>query len=102
MSNFLDFISLQFINSFTVFVLACFVGYYVVTKVSPALHTPLVSITNAISGIILVGAIVVTCWKFGSVQADILGFVSIFLSAVNIFGGIAVTYRMIKMFQQKK
>ncbi len=84
----------------TVFVLACFVGYYVVWKVTPALHTPLMSVTNAISSIIIVGAIIAI-----SPQAvgnfTLMGFAAVFLTSINIFGGFVVTQRMLSMFKKK-
>jgi NAD(P) transhydrogenase subunit alpha len=84
----------------TIFVLACFIGYYVVWKVTPALHTPLMSVTNAVSGIIIVGAIIALGPKgFGAVQ--ITGFIAVMLAAVNIFGGFVVTQRMLSMFRKK-
>lgn len=88
------------IFAITIFVLACFVGYYVVWKVTPALHTPLMSVTNAISGIIIVGAIIALGPKeFGIAQ--IVGFIAVTLAAVNIFGGFVVTQRMLSMFRKK-
>lgn len=92
-----------FIFGFTVFVLACFVGYYVVWRVTPALHTPLMSVTNAISGIIVVGAII----ALGPVGegfdfSHILGFVAVAIASVNIFGGFVVTQRMLEMFKKKE
>jgi NAD(P) transhydrogenase subunit alpha len=89
----------DFLQHFTVFVLACFVGWQVVWSVSPALHTPLMSVTNAISGIIVVGGIL----KAGSGDFDlaaILGAVAIFVASINIFGGFAVTQRMLRMFHK--
>jgi len=84
----------------TIFILACFVGYYVVWKVTPALHTPLMAVTNAISGIIIVGAIIALGPKgFGAAQAA--GFIAVVLAAVNIFGGFVVTQRMLSMFRKK-
>ena len=89
-----------FIFAITIFVLACFVGYYVVWKVTPALHTPLMSVTNAISGIIIVGAIIALGPKeFGIAQVS--GFFAVMLAAVNIFGGFVVTQRMLTMFKKK-
>jgi NAD(P) transhydrogenase subunit alpha len=85
----------------TVFVLAIFVGYYVVWSVTPALHTPLMSVTNAISSVIIVGALLAA----GPDEmnfARILGLVALGLAAVNIFGGFAVTQRMLGMFRHKK
>lgn len=86
--------------SITIFVLACFVGYYVVWKVTPALHTPLMAVTNAISGIIIVGAIIALGPK-GFSFAQISGFLAVTLAAVNIFGGFIVTQRMLSMFRKK-
>ncbi len=84
----------------TIFILACFVGYYVVWKVTPALHTPLMAVTNAISGIIIVGAIIALGPKeFGIAQVS--GFIAVTLAAVNIFGGFVVTQRMLAMFKKK-
>ncbi len=88
------------IFAITIFVLACFVGYYVVWKVTPALHTPLMAVTNAISGIIIVGAIIALGPKDFSV-AKVSGFIAVTLAAVNIFGGFLVTQRMLAMFRKK-
>jgi NAD(P) transhydrogenase subunit alpha len=89
-----------FIFALTIFSLACFVGYYVVWKVTPALHTPLMSITNAISGIIIIGALVTSGSEdFGF--SLILGFLAVFLASINIFGGFIVTERMLEMFKKK-
>ena len=90
-----------FVFSFTVFVLAVFVGYHVVWNVTPALHTPLMSVTNAISGIIIVGAILAA----GPSELNLgsaLGLVAVALVAVNIFGGFLVTQRMLAMFRKRK
>jgi len=81
-----------------VFVLAIFVGYYVVWSVTPALHTPLMSVTNAISSVIIVGALIAT--GAGGVAA-FFGFLASLLAAVNIFGGFAVTERMLAMFKKR-
>jgi NAD(P) transhydrogenase subunit alpha len=90
-----------FIFGVSVFVLACFVGYYVVWKVTPALHTPLMAVTNAISGIIIVGAMVALGPQgFGTSQA--LGFAAVVLAAINIFGGFVVTQRMLAMFRKRQ
>lgn len=89
-----------FIVGLTVFVLACFVGYYVVWKVTPALHTPLMSVTNAISGIILVGALI-ALGPEGLGVSQWLGFFAVILASVNIFGGFVVTHRMLQMFRKK-
>ena len=89
-----------FIFGITVFVLACFVGYYVVWRVTPALHTPLMSVTNAISGIIIVGAIIALGPEsFGF--SHTLGLVAVTLASINIFGGFVVTQRMLDMFKKK-
>lgn len=90
-----------FVFGITVFVLACFVGYYVVWRVTPALHTPLMSVTNAISGIIIVGAIV-ALGPEGFGISHILGFLAVVLASVNIFGGFMVTQRMLEMFKKKE
>lgn len=88
------------IFAITIFILACFVGYYVVWKVTPALHTPLMAVTNAISGIIIVGAIIALGPKeFG--VAQVTGFLAVMLAAINIFGGFVVTQRMLAMFKKK-
>lgn len=85
-----------------VFVLACFVGYWVVWGVTPSLHTPLISLTNAISGIVVVGAILVAGFGDGGPVTEALGFVAVLLASINIFGGFAVTNRMLAMFRKKK
>ena len=100
-----------FVTDFTVFILAIFVGYYVVWSVTPALHTPLMSVTNAISGIIIVGALIATgsdtvvTIETGSTNtlnySRILGFIAVMLASVNIFGGFIVTQRMLRMFKNK-
>ena len=90
-----------FVVSLTIFVLACFVGYYVVWKVTPALHTPLMAVTNAISGIIIVGAIIAVGAQASGVST-LLGFFAVVLASVNIFGGFLVTHRMLQMFKKKQ
>jgi len=85
----------------TVFVLAVFVGYYVVWSVTPALHTPLMSVTNAISSVIIVGALLAAGID-GLGLSKLLGGVAVGLAAVNIFGGFTVTQRMLAMFKRKK
>lgn len=90
-----------FVFGITVFVLACFVGYYVVWKVTPALHTPLMSVTNAISGIIIVGAMIASGAQ-GSEFSHMLGFIAVTIASINIFGGFVVTQRMLSMFKKKK
>ena len=90
-----------FIFLLTVFALACFIGYYVVWSVTPALHTPLMSVTNAISSVIIVGALLAATPAEGNL-AKVLGGVAVGLAAVNIFGGFTVTQRMLVMFKKKK
>jgi H+-translocating NAD(P) transhydrogenase subunit alpha len=84
-----------------VFVLAIFVGYYVVWSVTPALHTPLMSVTNAISSVIIVGALIATGSE-GLKAASVFGFLAVILASVNIFGGFTVTQRMLGMYQKRK
>jgi len=90
-----------FVFELTIFVLAVFVGYHVVWRVTPALHSPLMSVTNAISSVIIVGALI-AAGPFGISFAKVLGFVAVTLAAVNIFGGFIVTQRMLQMFQKKR
>jgi NAD(P) transhydrogenase subunit alpha len=90
-----------FVFLLAVFLMACFVGYYVVWNVTPALHSPLMGVTNAISSVIVVGAMLATGlavsgWAMG------FGFIAVTLASVNIFGGFVVTQRMLQMFQKKK
>jgi NAD(P) transhydrogenase subunit alpha len=87
-----------FLAHFTVFVLACVVGYYVVWNVSHALHTPLMSVTNAISGIIVVGALLQI--GQGNTAVSILSFIAVLIASINIFGGFTVTKRMLEMFRK--
>ena len=94
-----------FIFRLSIFILSIFIGYYVVWSVTPSLHTPLMSVTNAISSVIIVGAIVASLagnseTTFNS--ANIFGFLAIVLAAVNIFGGFLVTQRMLAMYKKKK
>ena len=89
-----------FIFRLSIFVLAIFVGYYVVWSVTPALHTPLMSVTNAISSVIIVGALVAAGPDDVNLS-KIFGFVAIILAAVNIFGGFAVSQRMLQMFKKR-
>src|SRR5271168_4377520 len=91
----------SFVYELTVFALAVFVGYYVVWRVTPALHSPLMSVTNAISSVIVVGALIAAGPR-GVSFAKIMGFVAVTLAAVNIFGGFIVTQRMLQMFQKKR
>jgi len=93
-----------FIYLFAIFVLAIFVGYYVVWNVTPALHTPLMSVTNAISSVIVVGALLAAgTWAIasGSPTAMVFGFIALVLASVNIFGGFLVTQRMLGMYKKK-
>jgi len=92
----------SFISLLTVFVMACFVGYYVVWSVTPALHTPLMSVTNAISSVIIVGALIAAGASAVWDASKIFGLVAIVLAAVNIFGGFAVTARMLAMYKKKE
>ncbi len=89
-----------FIFGLTVFSLACFVGYFVVWKVTPALHTPLMAVTNAISGVIVVGAIIALGAAKGFTLISVLSFFAIVIASVNIFGGFFVTWRMLAMFKK--
>jgi NAD(P) transhydrogenase subunit alpha len=95
-----------FVFRFAIFVLAIFVGYYVVWSVTPALHTPLMAVTNAISSVIVVGALLSVGVSLdlggdGPVWARALGFVALILASVNIFGGFLVTQRMLAMYKKK-
>jgi H+-translocating NAD(P) transhydrogenase subunit alpha len=96
-----------FVFRLSIFVLAIFVGYYVVWSVTPALHTPLMSVTNAISSVIVVGALLavgvpLVADDAGPIWARALGFVALAFASVNIFGGFLVTQRMLAMFQRKQ
>ena len=90
----------QIIYLFSIFVLAIFVGYYVVWAVTPALHTPLMSVTNAISSVIIVGALLAVA-ATDSALVRWLGFFGIILASINIFGGFLVTQRMLAMYRKK-
>jgi proton-translocating NAD(P)+ transhydrogenase subunit alpha len=99
----------EFVFRFSIFVLAIFVGYYVVWSVTPALHTPLMSVTNAISSVIVVGALLAVAVEAadaagssGHVLAKLLGLAALVMASVNIFGGFLVTQRMLAMYQKKK
>jgi NAD(P) transhydrogenase subunit alpha len=89
-----------FVMGLTVFVLACFVGYYVVWRVTPALHSPLMAITNAISSVIIVGALI-AAGPSETTFSSIMGFLAVVLASINIFGGFIVTRRMLSMFKKK-
>jgi len=99
----------EFVFRFSIFVLAIFVGYYVVWAVTPALHTPLMSVTNAISSVIVVGALLAVgveasdaVGTSGPLLAKLLGLAALIMASVNIFGGFLVTQRMLSMYQKKK
>ena len=89
-----------FVIGLTVFFLACIIGYYVVWSVTPALHSPLMGVTNAISSVIIVGAIL-AAGPFGHDTSKIFGSIGVVLASINIFGGFIVTYRMLSMFKKK-
>lgn len=91
---------MEFISILSIFVMACFVGYYVVWSVTPALHTPLMAVTNAISSVIIVGALIAAA-ATGSQTAKWLGLIAVAMASVNIFGGFAVTERMLAMYKKK-
>ncbi|MFZ5690444.1 MAG: proton-translocating transhydrogenase family protein [Pseudomonadota bacterium] len=94
-----------FVFQFSIFVMAVFVGYYVVWSVTPALHTPLMSVTNAISSVIVVGALLavgVPIMESGTTFARGVGFVALIFASINIFGGFLVTQRMLAMYQKKE
>lgn len=94
---------------FAIFILAIFIGYYVIWSVTPALHTPLMSVTNAISSVIIVGALLAIGTEFIDGQTNLsnfyiakgLGFFALILASINIFGGFFVTYRMLSMYKKK-
>jgi len=90
-----------FVFLLAVFLMACFVGYYVVWNVTPALHSPLMAVTNAISSVIIVGAMLATGLGHG-VAAPLFGFLAVVLASINIFGGFTVTQRMLSMFRARK
>ncbi|MBO9715050.1 proton-translocating transhydrogenase family protein [Sphingomonas sp.] len=95
---------MDFISILSIFVLAVFVGYYVVWSVTPALHTPLMSVTNAVSSVIIVGALIASVAPVMGEQGGIakwLGLVAVGMASVNIFGGFAVTARMLAMYKKK-
>ena len=92
---------MTFITILSIFVMACFVGYYVVWSVTPALHTPLMAVTNAISSVIIVGALVASA-AAGAEIAKWLGLLAVVLASINIVGGFAVTERMLAMYKKKE
>ncbi len=89
-----------FITGLTIFVLACFVGYYVVWRVTPALHSPLMAVTNAVSSVIIVGALL-AAGPVDMTSSKIMGLVAVALASINIFGGFIVTGRMLAMYKKK-
>ena len=91
---------MPFVALLTIFALACFVGYYVVWRVTPALHSPLMAVTNAVSSVIIVGALLAAGLR-GLGAAQLFGAIAVVLAAVNIFGGFIVTQRMLSMFKKK-
>ena len=96
---------MDFISILSIFVLACFVGYFVVWAVTPALHTPLMAVTNAISSVIIVGALIAAAAAGigeGGAVSKWLGLIAVVLASVNIFGGFAVTARMLAMYKKKE
>ncbi len=96
---------MDFISILSIFVLACFIGYYVVWSVTPALHTPLMSVTNAVSSVIIVGALIAAVAPVmassGGNLPHWLGLVAVGMASVNIFGGFAVTARMLAMYKKR-
>jgi NAD(P) transhydrogenase subunit alpha len=95
---------MDFISILSIFVMACFVGYYVVWSVTPALHTPLMAVTNAISSVIIVGALIAAAavgMGSGGTTSKWLGLLAVVLASINIFGGFAVTARMLAMYKKK-
>jgi H+-translocating NAD(P) transhydrogenase subunit alpha len=94
---------MELVNQLSIFVLAIFVGYFVVWSVTPALHTPLMAVTNAISSVIVVGALIAAAPATGGFGiSKILGLVAVVFASVNIFGGFAVTRRMLGMYKKKE
>ncbi len=91
-----------FVFQFAIFVMAIFVGYYVVWSVTPALHTPLMAVTNAISSVIVVGALLAVGIQLAGTAATTFGFIALVLASVNIFGGFLVTQRMLAMYKKKE
>jgi NAD(P) transhydrogenase subunit alpha len=92
---------MPFVALLTIFALACFVGYYVVWRVTPALHSPLMAVTNAVSSVIIVGALLAAGLK-GVGAAQLFGGIAVVLASINIFGGFIVTHRMLSMFKKKQ
>ena len=86
----------------TIFVLSCFIGYFVVQGVTPALHSPLMSVSNAISGIVIIGALTTAALAEGFNGEEIISLFAVFFASLNIFGGFAVSWRMLKLFKTKE
>lgn len=84
-----------------IFVLAGFIGYWVIWNVTPSLHTPLISLTNAISGVVIVGAILLAGFQELGLTGKVIGFTAVMLTTINIFGGFIITQRMLAMFRKK-
>ena len=95
---------MEFVSIFSIFVMACFVGYYVVWSVTPALHTPLMAVTNAISSVIIVGALIASAPAMTGTSGlgKWLGLIAVVFASINIFGGFAVTARMLAMYKKKE
>ena len=92
---------MSFLFLMTIFVLACCIGYCVVQGVTPALHAPLMSVSNAISGIVIIGALTVAAWADGFGLEEILSLAAVFFASLNIFGGFTVSARMLQLFKKK-
>ncbi len=92
----------DFMSTMYIFVLACFIGYWVIWNVTSALHTPLISLTNAISGVVIVGAIMMASFGEMTPTMEVIGFFAVMLASINIFGGFFITHRMLEMFKVKK
>jgi NAD(P) transhydrogenase subunit alpha len=90
----------NFVLALTIFILACMVGYHIVWRVTPALHTPLMAVTNAISGIVIIGAMIAAGSKDFHIS-NCMGIIAVILASINIFGGFFVTYRMLSMFRKR-
>lgn len=91
----------EFMTTMYIFVLACFIGYWVIWNVTSALHTPLISLTNAISGVVIVGAIMIASFGELTPTLEAIGFFAVMLASINIFGGFLITHRMLQMFKVK-
>lgn len=96
----LEALNTPYVSIITIFILACFVGYYVIWKVTPSLHTPLMSVTNAISSIIIIGALI-ALGTAAMTSTKVLGSIAVFIASINIFGGFVVTQRMLRMYKKE-